>query len=243
MAKFGLIGKNISYSFSKAFFREKFKRESLPHTYENFDLDQISEFPKLLKQNPLLKGLNITIPYKESILPFLDAVAGEAQKIGAVNTIVFTADNRLIGYNTDYIGFQQSLLPHLPLPQKKALILGTGGASKAVAYALHLLEFDFQFVSRNPKENQLSYDQIDSQVVKDHFLIVNTTPLGTHPNTAQFPHIPYSALGSQHLLYDLVYNPAQTEFLGRGAEQGAKTLNGLPMLHMQAEAAWNLWNP
>lgn len=241
MAKFGLIGKNIDYSFSRKYFSEKFEKEGLPHSYENFDLSSLAQFPEILKKNPDLKGLNVTIPYKERIMAYLDALDAEAEKIGAVNTIKISEGGRLIGYNTDHFGFAQALMPYLPLRSDNALILGTGGASKAVAFALRQLGFNFHFVSRNPTSGQWAYAHLDGEIVQAHSLIVNSTPLGTAPHTSRFPSIPYELIGAHHLLFDLIYNPAESEFLRRGKERGAKTTNGLQMLVLQAEKAWEIW--
>lgn len=241
MAKFGLIGKNIGYSFSKKFFTEKFKNEAFPHSYENFDIDSIALFPEIISKNEALKGLNVTIPYKEEILPFLDDLDSEAKQIGAINTIKVSG-NKLIGYNTDHFGFQKSLEKFLPLQNKKALILGTGGASKAVAFALKNLGFEYKFVSRKENTDALSYTSLSKRIIKNHLLIVNCTPLGTFPNIDDCPTIPYQYLTKHHLLFDLIYNPAETEFLNRGKNNGAMIINGLDMLRFQAEKAWQIWN-
>ncbi|MBK5214045.1 MAG: shikimate dehydrogenase [Flavobacteriaceae bacterium] len=249
MSKFGLIGKNIGYSFSKTFFSEKFEKKNLPHSYQNFDIPTIDLLPKLISETPNLKGLNVTIPYKEEVIHFLDSTDDEAKKIGAVNTIKISdlsansAENKqLKGYNTDHFGFQKSLETLLPLQQKTALILGTGGASKAVAYALEKLDFKFKFVSRTESPNRLNYSSLTKSVIENHLLIVNCTPVGTFPNIADCPPIPYQFLTEKHLLFDLIYNPAESEFLKRGKLQGAKTSNGLRMLELQAEKAWEIWN-
>ena len=242
MAKFGLIGRNIAYSFSKRFFSEKFERENLVHTYENFDISSIQKFQKILQETPHLKGLNVTIPYKEEIIPFLDSLDADAEKIGAVNTIKISEEGKLIGYNTDHFGFQKSLEAFLPLQQKTALILGTGGASKAVAYALHKLGFEFKFVSRKKTTAGLLYSEMDKSTIENHPLIINCTPLGTFPNIADCPPLSYQFLTKNHLLFDLIYNPTETEFLKRGKIQGAQTTNGLKMLELQAEKAWEIWN-
>ncbi len=242
MSKFGLIGKNIGYSFSKTFFSEKFEKENLHHSYQNFDIPSIDSLPKLILETPNLKGLNVTIPYKEEVIHFLDSTDDEAKKIGAVNTIKISENKHLKGFNTDHFGFQKSLETFLPLQQKTALILGTGGASKAVAYALEKLDFNFKFVSRTESPNRLNYSSLTKSVIENHLLIINCTPLGTFPNIADFPPIPYQFLTEKHLLFDLIYNPAETEFLKRGKLQGAKTNNGLRMLELQAEKAWEIWN-
>jgi len=242
VSKFGLIGRNIDYSFSRKFFSEKFERENLPFTYENFDISSIEHFPQLIAKNPNLIGLNITIPYKESIIPFLDHLDKEAEEIGAVNTVEISENGKLTGYNTDHFGFQKSLEPFLPLPQKTALILGTGGASKAVSYALENLGFDFKFVGRKKGNNILEYFALNKPMIENNLLIINCTPLGTFPNIADCPPIPYQFLTKNHLLFDLIYNPTETEFLKRGRMHGAKTINGLKMLELQATKAWTIWN-
>lgn len=242
MAKFGLIGKNIDYSFSKNFFSKKFEKENLPHSYENFDIVQITDFPEILEQNPRLKGFNVTIPYKEQIIPYLDSVEKTAAEIGAVNTVKIYNDGRLQGFNTDYFGFSKGLEEFLPLNNKKALILGTGGASKAVDYALQQLGFTTTFVSRKSKNHTLAYNQLNQVAMEENCLIVNCTPLGTFPNTERFPPLPYHFITPHHLLFDLIYNPAVTLFMQKGHQQGAQVTNGLRMLEMQAEKAWEIWN-
>ncbi len=242
MYKYGLVGKNISYSFSKAYFTEKFETENINATYENFDISGIQLFPKIISNESELKGLNVTIPYKEKILPYLDSVDDIAQKINAVNTIKILENCSLKGFNTDWYGFEKALKPFLPLQNKKALILGTGGASKAIQFVLEKLGFIYQFVSRNPSENQLSYLQLNKQIITDNCLIINCTPLGTFPNILDFPPIPYQYIGDRHLLFDLIYNPIETTFLGKGKANGAKICNGLKMLEYQAEKAWEIWN-
>lgn len=242
MVKFGLVGRNISYSFSKGYFGRKFSELGLEgYSYDNFDLEQISDFPLVLKQNPGLRGLNVTIPYKETIIPFLAQLDPEAAKIGAVNTIKISATG-LTGYNTDIYGFRRALEPMLQPHHKRALILGTGGASKAVAYVLQQLGIAFLYVSRSPGTGQISYHELSSEVVESHTVIINTTPLGTYPDITARPHIPYEHLNSAHLLFDLIYNPAKTSFLQRGEQQGAQIENGLKMLEFQAEKAWEIWN-
>jgi shikimate dehydrogenase len=227
--RFGLIGKNISYSFSKQFFTEKFEIESLEDcSYENFDINTISEFQFLIKNNTDIKGLNITIPYKESIIPYLDKLSMKAAKIGAVNVIRKTSKGKLKGYNSDYYGFMKSLQPLLKSHHKKALILGTGGAAKAIAFALDQLGIDFLFVSRTNKKNMIGYDQLTTSVFDDHHIIINCTPVGT--STAN------------HIAFDLIYNPEETEFLKRAKANGAVTKNGFEMLVKQAEKAWKIWN-
>ncbi|MAN58889.1 MAG: shikimate dehydrogenase [Flavobacteriaceae bacterium] len=242
MANYGLIGRNISYSFSKTFFAEKFERENRPDVYSNFDIPDLRTFPKIIAETPNLQGLNVTIPYKEAIMPYLDTIDPEAAKIGAVNTIKITESNQLIGFNTDHVGFSKSLERYLPLTNKNALVLGTGGASKAVAYVLERLGFQLLFISRKPGQGQKSYMELTKDIIESHSLIVNTTPLGTHPKIDECPDIPYQFLGKNHLLYDLIYNPAETEFLKRGKAQESLIQNGLSMLQLQAEEAWRIWN-
>lgn len=240
---FGLIGKNISYSFSKKYFTEKFEKEQLTDcAYENFDLTAISQFPKVIRENPTLCGLNITIPYKEKVIPYLDKLSENAQKIGAVNCIKFTKKGKLKGYNTDYYGFKKSLQPLLQPHHQKALILGTGGASKAVAFALEELGILYTFVSRSKKENALDYKYINATTFDNYQLIINCTPLGTHPNIEEYPPIPYDYFTPDHLAYDLIYNPEETLFLSQAKAKGAVTKNGYEMLVLQAERGWKIWN-
>ena len=242
--KFGIIGKDISYSFSRNYFQEKFKKLGLnTYQYYNFDIPEIEEFPFLLyHREDEFRGLNVTIPYKEAIIKYLDEVESEAQKIGAVNTIKVTDDNKLVGYNTDVYGFQKSIEPLLKSHHKKALILGTGGASKAIAYVFKKLNIDYKFVSRNEIENMLTYEMLDTEIMGDYSIIVNCTPVGTHPNIENAPPIPYQYLSDKHLLYDLIYNPAETKFLQKGKKHGASIKNGMEMLELQAEKAWEIWN-
>ncbi|RNC84884.1 MAG: shikimate dehydrogenase [Winogradskyella sp.] len=241
--KFGLVGKNIDYSFSRGYFSDKFKTENLPHTYVNFDLSDISDFQSIFNTEDDVKGLNVTIPYKESVIPFLNKLNKKAKKIGAVNTIRVTKKGNLIGYNTDCYGFEKSLQPYLKKHHKKALILGTGGASKAVAYALKRLKIKYYFVSRALKENvSYTYEDLTHELIKSHQIIINCSPVGTHPNINECPDIPYDGVTNEHILYDLIYNPEQTKFLKLGETQGAKTINGIRMLELQADKAWDIWN-
>lgn len=240
--KFGLVGKNISYSFSRGYFADKFKSENLPHSYVNFDLQSIEELKEVIKKTSDLKGLNVTIPYKEQVIPLLDELDKKAKKIGAVNTISISKDKKLIGYNTDYYGFKNSLKPHLKSHHKKALILGTGGASKAIAYALKKLNIQYDFVSRSQKEGvTFLYSDLSDTIISDYTIIINCTPIGTYPNTDECPDIPYNAITKNHVLYDLIYNPEQTKFLSHGHNKGAVTINGLEMLRLQAEKSWKIW--
>lgn len=242
--KFGIIGKNISYSFSRNYFQEKFKKLGLTtYQYYNFDIPEIEELPFLLyHREDEFRGLNVTIPYKEAIIKYLDEVDPEAQKIGAVNTIKVTDDNKLVGYNTDVYGFQKSIEPLLKSHQKNALILGTGGASKAIAYVFQKLNITFKFVSRIEQENMLTYEMLDAEIMNEYSIVVNCTPVGTHPTIENAPPIPYQYVSDKHLLYDLIYNPAETKFLQEGKKQGANIKNGLEMLELQAEKSWEIWN-
>ncbi|OHT45378.1 MULTISPECIES: shikimate dehydrogenase family protein [Flavobacterium] len=241
--RFGLLGRNISYSFSKGYFTEKFSDEVFAgNSYENFDISEINYFTELVKNNPDLKGLNVTIPYKEQVIPFLDKLSKKAALIGAVNTIKFTKSGKLKGYNTDYYGFKKSLEPLLELHHKKALILGTGGASKGVAFALDELGILYTFVSREAKDNIIDYNLINATTFDNFQIIINCTPVGTIPDTDACPDIPYEFFTDKHIAYDLIYNPAETEFLKRAKEKGAVIKNGYDMLIFQAEKAWKIWN-
>ena len=244
MKKLGLLGKDISYSFSQNYFTTKFKQEGIDtaFSYENFDIQNIEGFTTILKNNPELIGLNVTIPYKEAIIPFLDELSENAQEIGAVNTIRISPNGKLFGDNTDFFGFNTSLEPLLKPHHKKALILGTGGAAKAVAFGLKKLNIDSVFVSRQEKENTLTYNQIDAKTFDQHQIIINCTPLGTFPKTELFPDIPYPYFTSKHIAFDLIYNPEKTEFLKNAENHGATTQNGYNMLVFQAEKAWEIWN-
>lgn len=239
--RYGLLGKNISYSFSKGYFTEKFKKLELKdHSYENFDIQTISEFPNII-QNNRLKGLNVTIPYKEQILSFLDEIDEKAKKIGAVNTIKF-AENGLHGFNTDIFGFEESIKPFLKAHHNKALILGTGGASKAIRFVLEELGITYNYVSRSSNPTTLDYSLLDKPILEEHTVIINCTPLGTFPEIQNKPNIPYQYLNKNHLLFDLVYNPLKTKFLRLGEEKGASVCNGLKMLELQADKSWEIWN-
>jgi len=241
MKKFGLLGFPLSHSFSKGYFMEKFRKESIDAVYENFALPSITEFPALILSAPLLAGLNVTIPYKQAVMPYLDALTPEAEAIGAVNV----PETRLIGYNSDVIGFRESIRPlvsALGAGSLKALVLGTGGASKAILYALKQLGIETLLVSRKPAPGQITYDDLTAAHYKEFRMIVNTTPLGMSPNVATCPPLNYSLLGEGHLLFDAVYNPDKTLFLQKGQARGATIKNGLEMLHLQAEAAWEIWN-
>ena len=248
MKMYGLIGYPLQHSFSSKFFNEKFQQEGIDAEYVNFEIEHIHELRNTLVFNPHLKGLNVTIPHKEAVIPFLDDISAEAREIGAVNTIKIERSfgnmygYKLKGYNTDYVGFKNSIAPliHSDI-HKQALVLGTGGASKAVCKALDDLGIERTYVSRNPKQGALTYDTLTAETVVANKIIINTTPLGTFPNVADSPNIPYHALTSQHLLYDLVYNPTETSFLKKGSDMGASIKNGAEMLELQALAAWDIW--
>ncbi|MEL6811493.1 MAG: shikimate dehydrogenase [Bacteroidota bacterium] len=241
MARYGLIGKDIGYSFSKTFFTAKFKNERRKDTYHNYDIERINMLPQLLDEEEGLKGLNVTIPYKEDVIPLLDRIDKEAQKIGAVNTIKILKGGKLVGYNTDHYGFAKSLADFLPLEEKTALVLGTGGASKAICYVLEAMDFEYKIVSRTKSETHITYDELNAEVMSRYLLIINCTPLGTFPNISDCPNIPYHFIGDKHLLFDLIYNPRETEFLKRGFAKGARVSNGLKMLEYQAKKAWSIW--
>lgn len=241
--RFGLIGKNIEYSFSKKYFTEKFSADLFTDfTYENFDIQSIDEFPKIIENNPDLKGLNVTIPYKQSIIPFLDTLSDKAFKIGAVNVIRFTKKGNLKGYNSDWYGFKKSLEPLLQPHHKKALILGTGGASKAVAFALDELDITYAFVSREANDKTIDYERINATTFDNYQIIINCTPVGTSPNVKEFPTIPYQFFTEKHIAFDLIYNPEETQFLKKAKKKGAVIKNGYEMLVFQAEKAWKIWN-
>ena len=246
MKIYGLVGKSLTHSFSKDFFEQKFQKEQINDVcYLNFELDDIEQLPDLIKSEPNIHGLNVTIPYKISVCRFLTSVDKGAKFIGAVNTIKVIRKNdniELHGYNTDAYGFYHSLHPFIKKHHKKALILGTGGAAKAVAYVMNRFGISIQEVTRNPlKSNQMSYRMIDLETIRSHNIIINTTPLGMYPNTDSYAHIPYEFLTDDHILFDLIYNPSETLFLQNGKKHGAVTINGLEMLQLQAERAWEIW--
>lgn len=245
MRKFGLIGFPLKHSFSKRYFTEKFEREGRHDCqYELFEIDQVGKIKQVLADNPELVGLNVTIPYKEQIIPYLDGLESGCQAIGAVNTIKVT-NGKLVGYNTDYIGFKQSLSAWLPQRPVKALVLGTGGASRAVKQALSDLAIPFLMVSRNRSGNErmVSYQELHQLpgMLDTHHLLINTTPLGTYPNTEEMPSLPLSFLSEKHMVYDLVYNPEKTLLMRSVENVGGLVKNGLEMLHLQAEASWEIW--
>lgn len=236
---YGLVGYPLEHSFSPGYFSRKFAGEHIAAAYRAFPLRQISELLPLIDTYPNLAGLNVTIPYKESVIPLLHEVDAEAGEIGAVNCIKIT-DGKTKGYNTDVIGFEKSLVPFLHEGISSALVLGTGGAARAVLYVLSKLDIEAITVSRTSGDMQ--YGQITPDLVSQHKLLINTTPLGMFPDTGSFPQLPYDAITSSHVLYDLVYNPAQTQFMIKGAARGATVVNGLQMLEIQAEESWKIWN-
>lgn len=247
MRLFGLIGFPLSHSFSKKYFTDKFSKESIKDAkYELFEIDDISQLSKVLNENENLRGLNVTIPYKQKIIPYLDDIDPYAKDIGAVN-VVKISDGKLKGYNSDFYGFRTSLQEFInkdiALSSLNALVLGYGGASKAIIAALKSLEIDFKIVSRTKKSNEvITYNELEADIISSHQLIINTTPLGMYPKVNEAPNINYKALTKNHYLYDLVYNPEQTEFMKLGITEGAHGLNGLPMLILQAEKSWDIWN-
>jgi shikimate dehydrogenase len=243
---FGLIGQTVSHSFSKNYFDEKFFREGLrDHHYELFPLGNIKEIEGLIKETKGLSGLNVTLPYKEQVVQFLDELDPVAKKIGAVNVIKISSDGKRTGYNTDSAAFYETIEKWLPKDKKlKALILGSGGSSKAVQEALAKLKIDYKIVSREGSKGNLTYEDIEKKpkLVADSLLVINTTPLGMHPNTNTMPPFHYELLGPEHYVYDLIYNPARTMFLQKAEMRGATIKNGLEMLHVQAEKSWHIWN-
>ena len=276
MTAYGLIGYPLGHSFSRKFFTEKFEKEGIDAQYLNFEIPSIEEFPEIIKNNPELRGLNVTIPYKQQVMQYLDEISEEAKAIGAVNVVrierpspqpspimgretMRNAGNKpdglpikgdmseglrgsLIGYNSDVIGFVESIRPLLKAHHKKALILGTGGASKAIRYGLEKkLGMKTLFVSRNAREGMITYEEVTAEVLKEYEVIVNCSPVGMYPHVDECPALPYEAMNENNLLYDLVYNPLETLFMKKGAEQGATVKNGLEMLHLQAIASWKFW--
>lgn len=243
MRLYGLIGYPLSHSFSKKYFEEKFEKEKLTDCrFENFPIQSINEIEKLIEANPTLKGLAITIPYKLQVLPYLYSAAGIPIELGACNC-VRVVEGRLIGYNTDFIGFEKSITPLLQKQHSAALVFGNGGAAKAVTFVLQQLGITYKIVSRkNHDRASLTYSDLNAEMIAENTLLINTTPLGMYPNVDSCPPIPYTAITPQHLLYDLVYNPAITLFLEKGKERGASIKNGADMLILQAEENWKIWN-
>ena len=245
MDKYGLIGYPLGHSFSQSYFNEKFQNENIDALYENFEIPSIENFPEIIETNPNLRGLNVTIPYKEKVISYLDVISPEAREIGAVNVIKVERKGKstyLTGYNSNVIGFTRSIEPLIEKYHKKALILGTGGASKAINYGLKSLGLETVFVSRYRKPDTICYEDITPKVIKEYNVIVNCTPLGMFPHTDECPNLPYEAMNTQTLLYDLIYNPDTTMFMQKGAEHGATVKNGLEMLLLQAFASWEFWH-
>ena len=245
MDKYGLIGYPLGHSFSISYFNEKFENEDIDAVYENFEIPRIEDIKEIVDSNPELKGLNVTIPYKEQVLKYLKSISPEAKAIGAVNVIrIEHKGNKSIlrGYNSDVIGFTKSIAPILNTFHKKALILGTGGAAKAVQYGLQSLGLETMYVSRTKKRHILTYEEITPEIIQAYNVIVNCTPLGMYPHIEEYPKLPYEAMDNHHLLYDLLYNPDETLFLKKGKAQGATVKNGLEMLLLQAFASWEIWN-
>ncbi|MDD6592049.1 MAG: shikimate dehydrogenase [Prevotella sp.] len=245
MDKYGLIGYPLGHSFSIGYFNEKFQNECIDATYENFEIPSIENLTEILDSNPELKGLNVTIPYKEKVISYLDSISPEARAIGAVNVIKVTHKGNkteLKGYNSDVIGFTQSIEPLLERYHRKALVLGTGGASKAIIFSLKSLGIETLTVSRFERHGCVRYEDITPEMIKEYNVIVNCTPCGMYPQTDDCPNLPYEAMDSHTLLYDLIYNPDETLFLKKGKAQGATVKNGLEMLLLQAFASWNFWN-
>lgn len=247
MDKYGLIGYPLKHSFSISYFNEKFQSENIDAEYVNFEIPRIEDFMEVVEENPNLRGLNVTIPYKEQVIPYLDELDKDTAKIGAVNVIKIIpqgkGDVKLVGYNSDIVGFTRSIEPLLQSHHVKALILGTGGASKAVFHGLANLGIEATFVSRTKKSNDiLTYQELTPEIMQEHTVIVNTTPLGMYPNVDACPDIPYDQLTPNHLLYDLLYNPHETLFMKKGMEREATVKNGLEMLLLQAFVSWEIWN-
>tara|TARA_B100001093_G_scaffold193289_1_gene185875 strand:- start:23530 stop:24276 length:747 start_codon:yes stop_codon:yes gene_type:complete len=240
---YGLIGKNINYSFSKEYFKQKFFDLNLKnsHRYENLDLEELKGFQKLINQNNI-KGLNVTIPYKEEVMGFLDEIDENAKKIGAVNTIKVDSNFKLKGYNTDYIGFINSIPKKLLKNIQTGIVLGSGGASKAIIFALNKMGIEPVVVSRTKKKNFITYKELDRNILSKSQIVINCTPLGTYPNINESPNIPYKYLNKSHLCYDLIYNPKESQFIKKSKTNNAKTINGLNMLKIQADESWKIWN-
>jgi shikimate dehydrogenase len=243
MSEYGLIGKNLSHSFSKQYFQKKFADLGLDYLeYTNFELNDISEIKSVLAKNPFLRGFNVTIPYKETIIPYMDELSPEARGIAAVNCVKIT-NGKLIGHNTDAYGFASSIKPFLEPQHSRALVLGTGGSSKAVVFVLKRLNVEVFYASTSKKrQGTFAYETLNERLFNACKFIINTTPVGMFPNVDECPNIPYECLSAQHLVYDLIYNPEETLFLKKAKEQGATTINGLSMLQLQAEKSWEIWN-
>lgn len=246
MKKYGLIGFPLGHSFSRNYFNNKFADEKIDAEYVNFEIPSIQDFRCVIEENPNIYGLNVTIPYKQQVIPYLDELDADAEEIGAVNVIKFIREAgqklKLVGYNSDVVGFMGSIKPLLKPYHRKALILGTGGASKAIVYGLRKLGISSVFVSRTKKEGMLTYDELTPEIMQEFTVIINCTPVGMFPHTDACPALPYECLTGKHLLFDLIYNPEETLFMKKGAAQGAITKNGLEMLLLQAIGAWSIWN-
>lgn len=245
MDKYGLIGYPLGHSFSISYFNEKFQNEKIDATYENFEIPDITSLTEILESNPNLRGLNVTIPYKQQVMKYLDMISPEARAIGAVNVIKVTHSGSktiLKGFNSDVIGFAKSIEPMLEPSHKKALILGTGGASKAIDYGLKSLGLETLFVSRSKKQDTIQYEDITPEIICEYKVIVNCTPVGMYPHANECPKLPYEAMDTHTLLYDLIYNPDETLFMKNGKKYGATVVNGLEMLLLQAFASWEFWN-
>ena len=241
MTKFGIIGYPLGHSFSRGFFTEKFAREGIDAQYLNFEIPDVGMLRDVLRDNPELRGLNVTLPHKQAVIPLLDELSDEAREIGAVN-VIRVRDGRLKGFNSDIIGFTESIKPLLKPHHQKALVLGTGGASKAICVGLNRLGLEWKYVSRTPREGMITYQDITTETLQEYEVIVNCSPVGMFPKVDQAPAIPYEFLTPRHLLFDCVYNPEDTLFMQKGRAQGATVKNGLEMLHLQAIASWRFWN-
>nr|MBP7471565.1 shikimate dehydrogenase [Prevotella sp.] len=245
MDKYGLIGFPLGHSFSKNYFNEKFVNEGIDAKYINFEIPQITNLTEIIDSNPELKGFNITIPYKEKVISYLDSISSEARAIGAVNVVKVEHNGKVVklkGYNSDVIGFTKSIEPLLSKNHKKALVLGTGGASKAIRYGLKSLGLEAVSVSRYERPGTIKYENVTPEIIKEYNVIVNCTPCGMYPHTEECPNLPYDAMDSHTILYDLIYNPDETLFMKKGAAKGAVVKNGLEMLLLQAFASWEFWN-
>ena len=241
MDKYGIIGYPLGHSFSRGFFTEKVAREGIDAQYLNFEIPDVAMLRNVLRDNPELRGLNVTLPHKQAVIPLLDELSDEAREIGAVN-VIRVRDGKLKGFNSDIIGFTESIKPLLKPHHKKAIVLGTGGASKAICVGLKRLGIEWKYVSRTPHEGMLTYSDLAPEVMEEYTVIVNCSPVGMFPKVDEAPAIPYELLTPKHLLFDCVYNPEDTLFLKRGRERGAMGKNGLEMLHLQAIASWRFWN-
>jgi shikimate dehydrogenase len=245
MDKYGIIGYPLGHSYSRGFFTDKFQKEKIDAQYLNFPIPSAEQLREIVAENPELRGLNVTLPYKQAVIPMLDELSDEAREIGAVNVIRVRRKNGipfLKGFNSDIIGFMNSIRPLLKPNHHKALILGTGGASRAVRVGLERLGIDWTYVSRTPAKGRYTYEELTPEILQDYQVVVNCSPVGMYPNNDACPAIPYEALTPGHLLFDVVYNPEETMFMKRGAEQGAVVKNGLEMLYLQAVASWEFWN-